>query len=424
LKSLHCTSEFLGVTLSFQAAFSKRSLPYFLAVTLPWIVYQGQRTVRSLLRGASLRRHEASLYRFFSHFKFRVSVFRRLVFDLIVNRFALREILIVVDDTLCPKWGRMIFGTGRFFDHVARPRPGFIWGHNWVVLAVVVPLFGAQVALPFWVALYRPRTSCEPCDFRTRHQLVVEALKSLRSWTNLPIRLVADGAYNNESILTPIRELGIPLVSRLRADASLRANPPMRPRKRRGRRAKYGHALPRLTAMRRSNRGWRRVKVHIYSKEVSVDIKSLVAWWPKAAQQLHVVITRDPRGKRKGAILSSTDISQRAEDIVETFARRWSIEQLFADAKQALGLDSAEVRSERSVERHATFAFGLVTMVRVWACDTMQSDKNSPKSFAGQLSLLREQIIANTIFAEIPNTKGSRRNSESLAKLVLSKVPA
>jgi hypothetical protein len=155
-----------------------------------------------------------------------------------------------------------------------------------------------------------------------------------------------------------------------------------------------------------------------------MDIKSFVAWWPKSSQQLLVIITRDPQRRRKGAILSSTDITQSAEEVIETFARRWSIEQLFADAKQTLGLDSAEVRSERSVLRHATLAFGIVTMVRVWAYKTMKSQKQPPKSFAGQLSVLREDIIANTIFHEIQSRKGSRRNANSLAELVLSKVPA
>lgn len=424
MKSLQCTSEFLGVTLTFQAAFSKRSLPYFLAVSVPWIVFQGQRTVRALRRGTALKRHEASFYRFFSSFKLRVGVFRRLLFESIVSTFGLQDLLIVVDDTLCPKWGQKIFGTGRFFDHVARPRPGFIWGHNWVVLSIVVPLFGANVALPFWVALYRPKKSCAADTFRTRHELVIEALKTARSWTTSPIRLVADGAYNNESILTPLRELGIHLVSRLRTDARLRGNPPQRRRKQRGRRAKYGKALPGLTAMRRANRGWKRVKVAIYGKLVPMDIKTFMAWWPKSSQQLLVIITRDPRGRRKGAVLSSTDLTQSPEQVIETFARRWSIEQLFADAKQALGLDSAEVRSERSVLRHATLAFGFVTMVRIWAYKTMKSQKQPPKSFAAQLSILREDIIANTIFREIPNRKGSRRNARSLAELVLSKVPA
>lgn len=180
--------------------------------------------------------------------------------------------------------------------------------------------------------------------------MVVEALKTGRSWTILPIRLVADGAYNRESTLTPLRGLGIPLVSRLRTDARLRENPPQRRRKQRGRIGKYGKALPSLTAMRRANRGWKRIKVEIYGRDVSMDIKSFVAWWPKSSQDSLSSSRQIRNGDgRRGAVRSSTNLKRSPEEVIEVLARRWSIEQLFADAKQTLGLDSAEVRSERSV---------------------------------------------------------------------------
>lgn len=421
---LQYTSEFLGIAMSFRVAFSKRSWPYFLAVTLPWLVHEGQRTIRAVRRGAGLRRHEASYYRFFSHFKVRLGVLHKVLFELILTTFNPRELLIVVDDTLCPKWGKAIFGTGRFFDHVARPRPGFIWGHNWVVLAVVVDLFGVPVALPFWVSLYRPKDSCSSKEFRTRLQIVAESLKTVKTWTSLPIQLVADGAYNNESLLTPLNALAIPLVGRLRQDAVLHADPPKRRSKTRGRPPKYGRRLPSIRAMRQAPRGWRRLKVNIYRKEVTLEVKTFDAWWPTAGRKLRVVLTRDPRRARKGANLSTTDLTHDPQQVVETFARRWSIEQLFADAKQAVGLDSAEVRKENSVVRHAGLAFAFVTAVRVWAHRTMKHRKSPPVSFARQLSEFRALTITDTILLSNQARRRSRRNARSIADLLAGKVPA
>ena len=196
---LHCTSEFLGVVMNLRVAFSKRSWPYMIAIALPWLIQQSQRSVRNLTHGAGLAVHESNFYRFFSEFKFKHEVIPRILFDMIVTAFKPQEILLVVDDTLCPKWGHHIFGTGSFFDHVARPRPGFIWGHNWVVLAVIVELFGVPVALPFWVKLYRPKSSCPPKEFRTRLQIAEEAIRGVKTWTSLPVTVVADGAYNNDN---------------------------------------------------------------------------------------------------------------------------------------------------------------------------------------------------------------------------------
>ena len=99
MKRFQYTSEFLGVVINFRAAFSKRSWPYFLAITLPWVIFDGQRTVRSLAFGAWHRRHESSFYRFFSEFKFNIEVLSRLLFDFIVQNFNLSEIRVL--STIC-----------------------------------------------------------------------------------------------------------------------------------------------------------------------------------------------------------------------------------------------------------------------------------------------------------------------------------
>jgi DDE superfamily endonuclease len=420
----HFTSDFLGLVMNFRVAFSQRSWPYMMSLVLPWLLDQGQRSVRSLARGARLRVHESNFYRFFSEFKFNQELFFNTVFQAIVTTFKLREILLVVDDTLCPKWGHHIFGTGSFFDHVRRPRPGYIWGHNWVVLAAIVNLFGVPVSLPFWVRLYRPKSSCPPNEFKTRLEITEEAIRLVKTWTSLPIKLVADGAYNNKSMLRPLMDLEVPFVSRLRHDARLRRDPPKRRRRRRGRLPKYGPWIPRLPKLARSGRGWEAILVHIYGKDVHVKVKTFDAWWPKAGIKLRVVIVRDTQGKRKPCYLSSTDLTQSPNHIIETFSRRWSIEQLFSDAKNCLGLDTAEVRKAKSVVRHGAFAFGFITMVRLWARDWFARHKNPPVSFARQLSCLRSEVMAETIFMSQAPKPGSRRNAEALAGLLNQQVPA
>jgi hypothetical protein len=192
----------------------------------------------------SLRRSSSAYYRFLSDGKWRLPVLFRCLFQLIVSTFKLKELTLVLDDTLCPKWGRQIYGTGSYFDHVRRPRPGFIWGHNWIVLAVAIGAGKkACIALPFWIGLYRPKEHCTPGQFRTRHEIVASALHLVRALFSGPIRLLADGAYANDSLIGRIGELGIELVSRLRSDAALRTpNPPRRAKGSRGRKAKP--ALP------------------------------------------------------------------------------------------------------------------------------------------------------------------------------------
>ena len=411
------SSSFLGVVLSVRVAFSKRSWPYLLATAVPWLLCAGQRSVTRLAKLASHPRSLSGYYRFLSDGKWRMEMFFKSLFDLIVKTFKVTELTLVLDDTLKPKWGRGIFGTGYFFDHVARPRPGYIWGHNWVVLAVVVQVGSAAwVALPFWVALYRPRSGCRKGEFRTRHELAVEALKAVRSWFSARISVLADGAYANSSLIGPAAELGMTFTGRIRSDARLReVEPRPQPKSKRGRKPKRGPWLAKLSALARQWSKFSTETVSIYGKTVTLRLREVVAYWPALGRVVKVVITRDPRRPKRIAYLMTTDLAMTALGVVEMFARRWTIEQLFSVAKNQMGFDSAEVRKERSVLRHAALTMAMVTFVEVWAHRFRFRLRS--KSFSTKLASAREEAIKQTIFASGPRRKGSGRIAGALAQL-------
>lgn len=411
------SSSFLGVVCTARVAFSRRSWPFLLAMFEPWLLCAGQRCLTRLAALAPLRRHLSSYYRFLSDGKLRMEAFFRSLFELIVRTFPTAILALVLDDTLVPKWGRGIFGTGSFFDHARRPRPGFIWGHNWVVLAVVVQVGPvAWVALPFWVRLYRPRKSCPKEAFRTRHELALEALAAVRLWHAGPILLLADGAYNNRSLVRPLRRMGIHLVSRLRSDARLRsARVPRRPKGKRGRKPKWGPYLPSLRKMAQQRRAFEEETVTIYGKTVTLLLREVVACWPPLGCVVKVVITRDPQRPRRVAYLMTTDLDLSPVQVVEWFAKRWTVEQLFSIAKTQLGFDSAEVRTERAVARHATITMALVTWVEVWW--HRRYPRTRARTFAHKLGTLREQAVRDMVFASGPRARRSRRNAEAIASL-------
>jgi hypothetical protein len=411
------SSSFLGVVLSVRLAFSKRSWPYLVACAIPWLLCAGQRSVTRLWALGSHRRSRSGYYRFLSDGKWRLEVFFRCLFDLMVRTFRVSELTLVLDDTLSPKWGRGIFGTAFHFDHTARPRAGYIWGHNWVVLAAVVQVGTRMwVALPFWVALYRSEKTCPPGEFRTRHELAVEALRAVRGWFSGPIRLLADGAYFNRSLVGPARALAMGVVSRLRSDARLReAKPRKRPKGKRGRKPKHGPWLPRLSSLARQRSGFRTETVAIYGKTVTLRLREVVAWWPPLSCEVKVVIARDPKRPKRVAYLVTTDLSLTAVEVVEAFARRWTIEQMFSVAKHQLGFDSAEVRKERSVRRHAALCLALVTFVEVWAYQVGR--RLRARSFSAKLAAVREETIRQTIFACAPRRRGLREMAGTLAQL-------
>lgn len=414
---LSIAKEFEEVVLTARLAFSKRSWPFVLAALIPWLLCTGQ---RSMTRLAALGRHPRSLssyYRFLSDGKWRLECLFRSLFELIVAKFHLCELTLVLDDTLCPKWGRGIFGTANYFDHTARPVAGYIWGHNWVVLAIVVSVGKVGwVAMPFWIALYRPEKDCRASDFRTRHEMAVERLASVRAWFSGPIQLLADGAYANRSLVGPLQALSIHVVSRMRSDARLREpTPPVR-RRRRGRRPQRGRWHPRLSQWAARARSWQLMPVAIYGRSVQLLVAELVAYWPPLRRSIKVVVTRDPHNRRRIAYLWTTDVQMDCQAVIELFARRWSIEQLFSVAKLQLGLDSAEVRKERSVIRHAALGMALVTWVEVWKLSFRPHAHAT--SFAAKLALLRAHTITQTIFTSGPRSEAARRIANDLGHVL------
>jgi hypothetical protein len=418
------TPELCEISFSARAAFSKRSWPFVAAMGIPWLLCAGQRSIRRMAGMGTLRRSASAYYRFLSEGKWRLPVLFRCLFQLIVGTFKLKELTLVLDDTLSPKWGRHIYGTGSYFDHVRRPRPGFIWGHNWIVLAVVIGA-GKQacIALPFWIGLYRPRERCAPGQFRTRHEIAAAALHLVRALFPGPIRLLADGAYANDSLVAPISALGIELVSRLRSDAALRAsNPPRRAKGSHGRKAKHGARLPKLSALARSSSAFRKQRVSIYNKSVVLLVRELEAYWPALNRVIKVVITRDPKRPKRVAYLVSTDLRLGAIELIECFARRWTIEQLFSVAKNQMGLDTAEVRKERSVVRHATLCMALITWTEVWAYRV--HPRSWVRPFAQKLAWLRTESITSTVFASGPRARGSRQNARDIGNLFTSATAA
>ena len=60
------------------------------------------------------------------------------------------------------------------------------------------------------------------------------------------------------------------------------------------------------------------------------------------------------------------DASTKPEQVLERYARRWSIEVAFRNLKQLLGFEHPQVRSPRSVLRMAPFIAWLHTAIVLW----------------------------------------------------------
>ena len=117
---------------------------------------------------------------------------------------------IVIDDTLAIKKGPKIFGLGNHLGPVrsTRRQKIFVFGHCWVVLAVLVrvPFSRRAWALPVLYRLYRLYRNIKDCErrrvpHRKKTELAREMLDIVVAWSQgRRLDVAADCAYCNDTL--------------------------------------------------------------------------------------------------------------------------------------------------------------------------------------------------------------------------------
>lgn len=353
----YCPSALHELVERFRPCFTGPGFRHFARLVTAWVVVEGAHTISRLLpivRRFGLKRHHAAVYRFFSLGRWSITDVGHVVFDLLRPLLGSR-VVVIVDDTLCAKTGRQMFGTGIHHDAARSAyRPGrridvLTFGHVWVVLAVYVPCpwdASKGWAIPVLFDLYRSPKTCSASAYKKRSEIALAQIRLLATWIAPHQQLVAtgDGAYCCKTVLRGLAEqvrfIGpLPLGAALYETAG-------RPTGGRGRPARKGYRIanPKTRLQQtgpKAKRDWKTVEVTMYGRTVTVQLLTLVCvWYPSAGHKpVRIVITRDPRRKRHGRAYVSTDPSLSAQQILATYAQRWQLEVTFRDIKQELGFE-------------------------------------------------------------------------------------
>lgn len=318
-------------------------------------------------------------YNFFSRSGWSVAALAYQVAVLVVTRLnPSGRLYLVVDDTLLHKRGVKVWGLGWFRDAVAstKKRVATASGNNWVVLGLAVPIPfcpGHILCLPLLARLHLPGKGQPSCVDLTR-----EMLLQVQTWfPGRGLILCGDGAYAAKKLLGNL-PVGVAFVGRMRADAALYdPQPPAAVKGRRGPKPKKGPRLdsPKAAAARadrkRSAPGpgcWQEVTVTAYGETGVVRVLSYVAVWPAVAglRPLQVVVVRDPTGGMRDTYLFTTEVGASAVWVIETFARRWSVEVVFRSSKQVLDIEGPQQWCRESIEKMAPWVWLMQSVVSVW----------------------------------------------------------
>lgn len=369
-------NSFGALLQGFAGCFTSPSASNFVTLMTGWVLDLRRHTVTQVVRaaGAVGKKHICSYHRFFSRGRWATDEIGLVLAALVIDQLSATGVVrLIVDDTLGRHTGKRIAAASMHRDPLLSTgrQLFFHWGHVWVVLAIEVTLFDKSWALPILFRLHRSEKRCKK-EKRPYLKLTEQARELVellaKRYPTRRFELLGDAAYTNSTLMKN-RLPNITLIGRGRLDAALYA--PVVPRHRgqmgrprlRGRRV----ASPGARAKRADAR-WKKLVVQVYGRTVTVRVLVIDALWYVAAgsELVRHVVVRDFPGHERDDVFVSTDATLSPRGIIESFARRWSLEVTFHETKGKLGFEEPQNRTERAVERTAPFAFIAYTLVIVW----------------------------------------------------------
>lgn len=404
----------------------------FLATLTGW-VFAHRRTVTGMIVAAGVAgsKHHSIFHRLFARARWSLDELGLAMFMLIEPWLHLTgsAVLLAIDDTLARKRGLKMFGVGMHHDPLLSTRKTAIvnWGHDWVILGVIVRLPFCETrcfCLPILFRLYLNKNAAKKAGraYRTRPQLAVEMLKMLcKDHEHRRFHAIADGIYGGQSVLNELPE-NCDLTSRLLLDARLYDAAPTRRRGQNGRPRKRGKRLssPRQMLDQRCSR----MELDIYGRRDRVRVVDTEVRVHAAPERPLRVVAVEPLktsggGGRGRQAFYSTVHDATAEEVLTWYAMRWSIEVTFHEAKQHLGFEQPQGWSRRAVERTAPMAMLLYGLIVLWFARDGHRQYQPPNrpwyphkphaSFADMLMTLRRQSVREEVLQTGLSGRGSRK---------------
>ena len=398
---------------------------------------RGRRTVASWLRAGELGDDYRRYYYFLGSLGRKVGFLTGPLLRRVVSVIEPGDrLLFGLDDTPTKRYGPHVEGAG--VHHNPTPGPAdqkFLYGHVWVTLAWIVrhPWWGT-IGLPLRALLYVRQKQIGWLNywygvvFQTKLEMAAELVEWLATWLRFlgkKLWVVADGAYAKREFLKRAMAAGVVVVSRLRQDAALRSlpEPPRRgQRKKRGPKPKYGKAKISLAKRAAHRHGWQTGEFVLYNQKVTKTYKTFLATYPVVGGLIRVVLVREPNGWEA---FFCTDPAATVAQILEAFADRAAIEQVFHDIKEVHGAGQQQVRHYWANIAVYHLNLWLHTLIELWAwhrpheelCDRRLSPWDDPTrrpSHADRRNALRRRSLHH----EIRRLQGRQRLAPKLRRLI------
>jgi hypothetical protein len=403
-------TSFLPVLQVFAAEMTRPTFQNLLILISGWLLAP-RRTIIGMVRASGTDRHHAAFHRLFSAARWSVDAVGLAIFDLVTA--AMPIVFLTIDDTLIPRTGLKIFGTGMHRDPLLSSRGHVVtrWGHCWVVLCVVREsrhFPGHHFSLPVLCRLYLNKTSAQKWNraYRKKSQLMLEMLQVLNrhcSGTGKILHLLGDSAFTAPDLLQQM-PAGLQVTGRVVSNVRLHEPPAPRRPGQNGRPRLRGERLPTPQEMLQQ-KGLGRLTLKLFAgRAYHLRVATQVCQFYKApGRDVLVIAVEHLRGGRGTEVFYTTDLSADVETVLRRYSWRWSIELTFHDTKQHLGIEEPQNRTRPAAQRTAPMALLLYSLIVWWHEQVREQPApallswrgKSRPSFADMLSALRAEGLQN-----------------------------
>src|SRR3954453_20543961 len=308
------------------AAVPRRARTTFTELLLGAAATRGGHVTDAIL-AAGLPRSWTSYYWFLQRGRWAWLAVWRALLEALKELFAPPVWHVVIDDTVVERISSRAPGSLVHHNHAAKPnRSRFLRGQGWLCLAAVVERGWKVGAVPLMLRLVRRGTH--------RGKLASAAFLLRLLGDRLGrVRLLLDAWFMRAKLIEAALADGHTVIGRARRDRALYAVPRPPPRRRHGRPRKYG---PRMTRERIEALPVHRSARILYGKLEVVRYRTcrVAARFLKGrvVRAVWVQLERPDRPSEE-RLLVCTDPDLPATEVITSYAKRWSVEPLFAAMK-------------------------------------------------------------------------------------------
>lgn len=366
-------------------AFTQPSFESHCQIFMGWLMCLGHRTEFRVFEAfigkripRNVRHPFDRCYNFFSRSCWTVrDLGFHVAVQVVAGMNAVGELLLIVDATLLHKRGSHVWGIGWFYDPVAstKTRKATASGNKWVVLGLGIPIPGINryFCLPIH-AMLQPPGKGKQCEA----DLALLMLTDVCGWfPDRKITLVGDGGYSAENLLKRL-DARVRYVGLMRSDAAIhevelapRAVGTPGPKPKLGARLPAPREIAEKADRARSPKSrwqWREIEAQAYGQRRKFQVCAFRAVWPKvlAGRPIQVVVTRSLDEGFGDICLFTTDLEATPEWVIETYAKRTSIEAMFKGSKQVMDIQRPRHFCQQSIEKLAPWVWMMQSVVALW----------------------------------------------------------